>query len=142
MITNHANPLLAQNAIDFLDSIQNRLQTGPETGGLMLFAGSVVAFIVFVALVARFVGRGKKPKATEARDYLTMAVDLLELSEENRRDLFRIAREAQLSVPLSMLLTPRNFGLAVRAAGLAEHDADLRQRLNALSLQLFDVPLE
>jgi hypothetical protein len=123
-----------------LESIRDTLSAGPERTELTVFLVGLAAFLLLILLAARFWGRERRPAPERRVDYLTLAVDLLGLSEADRRDLQRIARRAGLAHPAAMLLSPANLARAA-AALRAENDEELRARIEHLSLRLFDAPL-
>jgi hypothetical protein len=94
-----------------------------------------------VLLLARSSGQTQGTQVEVRTDYLTLAVDLLELSEGDRRDLQRITRAAELKQPAAVLLSPMNLARAAAAAMNEEPDQELRGRLEQLCRRLFDEPL-
>jgi hypothetical protein len=124
-----------------LDSIRDALTSGPHRTEILALIGGAVAFIVVILIAARLFGRDRSPTAEPQVDYLTLAVDVLALSESDRRDLQRIAWNAGLQHPVAMLLSPTSFAHAVAATLARDNDPALRQRLDALSLRLFETPL-
>ncbi len=128
-----ANPLLR--------SISDALNTGPGTGEYVALGVGVVGFIVLLLVAARYLNR-EAPREEEPQiDFLTLAVDLLGLSEEDRRDLQRIARATTMDPAAAMLLSPANLAQAASPLLKAGPDKGFRKRLDALSMRLFDSPL-
>lgn len=130
---------LATNPL--LDSIRDALSSGPQNTETVAFVVGVVAFLLLVMLAARFFGRERGVAAEPQVDYLTLAVDVLGLSESDRRDLQRIARQAGLQQPAAMLLSPANLAHAAASAPEIDSDPELRERLDQLCLRLFETPL-
>ncbi len=128
--------LLAQaRQQSLLDSFRESFAPGPAGNQLILIIGGALALIAFVWLWARYLDRDARARRTP--DYLSRAIDLLGLSEEDRRDLRALARLARLPQPAAMLLSPENLSLAMRR-GLAEQsDSRLESRLRSLAVRLF-----
>ncbi len=131
--------LLAANA--FLKSIQSALTENDDQSDLAIFGLSVLAFLVVVALVGRYLNPENRRRGNTRVDYLTAAVDMLGLTEQDRRDLLRIARVVELETPATMLLTPANFAAAVHHPETGGRDAELLSRMHDLCRRLFDAPL-
>lgn len=129
---------LASDAL--LESIRGALRSGPRSTEVLALLAGLLAFILLLLIVWRVFNR-ERPAAEPRVDYLTLAVDLLGLSESDRRDLQRIARRAGLDSPAAMLLSPENLTRAVQLALPAENDPALHERLDDLCRRLFDVPL-
>jgi hypothetical protein len=124
-----------------LESIRNALTSGPQANETMIFLVGLIAFVLLIMLAARFFSREAGPPKESQVDYLTLSVDVLGLSESDRRDLQRIAHRAGLEQPAAMLLSPANLAHAAAATLSVENDSGLRERLDRLCLRLFDVPL-
>jgi hypothetical protein len=124
-----------------LDSIRGALTRGPQTSETIVFLVGLVAFVLLIILAARFYGKEGRAGDHPRVDYLTLAVDLLGLSESDRRDLKRIARLSGMDQPAAILLSPANFALAAAPALRVGTDRELRQRLEGLCVRLFDAPL-
>ncbi len=124
-----------------LQSIRDALNAGPQRTEIVVFIVGVVVFLLLIILAARFAGRERRPAAEPQVDCLTLAVDLLELSESDRRDLQRIAQHAGLAHPAAMLLSPANLAHAAAPLLADARDDELRQRVERLCLRLFDCPL-
>lgn len=102
-----------------------------------IFWGCVLAFFIAIAIIARQVTRRETAVVAPKKDYLTFVVDLLGLSETERRCLLQISQMCNPAEPAAMLLSPANFSSAVNA--LEPHqrkglDATIRQ----LNQRLFD----
>jgi len=123
-----------------LDSIRDTLTSGPKNAESVAFIVGVVAFVLLVVVAARVFGRERGAAAQHQVDYLTIAVDVLGLSESERRDLQKIARRAGLQQPVAMLLSPANLAQAAAAAEI-EHDPHFRPWLDELCQRLFETPL-
>ncbi len=132
-------PPLAYNSL--LESISRALSAGPERTEVLLFLCGAVGLIFLILLLARMFESESGAEVEPRTDYLTLAVDLLGLSESDRRDLQRIARAAKLTQPAALLLSPMNLARAVALAPETAHDQELRGRLEQLCLRLFDAPL-
>lgn len=101
-----------------------------------IFWGCVLVFFVAIAAVARQATRRETAVVAPKRDYLTFSVDLLGLSETERRCLLQINQSAQLPEPAAMLLTPCNFALAVQTLD-SHQKKSLESTINGLSIRLF-----
>lgn len=130
---------LATDAL--LDSIRNAFKTGPQSTETVGFLVGLLAFVVLIVVAWRVFSRERSAADEPQTDYLTLAVDLLGLSESDRRDLQKIAHRAGLDQPSAMLLSPANLARAASPALLEEHDRELRERLGGLCQRLFDTPL-
>jgi hypothetical protein len=124
-----------------LEAIRDALNTGPDRSEIVLLVVGLVAFLLLIVLAPRLFGRARRPAAAQRIDYLTPAVDLLGLSESDRRDLQRIARRAGLTHPAAMLLSPANLAQAAAPLLADDTDGELRRRIEQLCLRLFDAPL-
>lgn len=134
----YGRPLLAQNAL--LDSIKNAFSTGPSTTELIGFIVGSGLIISLIVLLARLHAKSDGRDAEPAVDYLTVAVDVLGLSEADRRLLHKIAARAELRQPAAMLLSPQNFSRAAAPMYRAGLDHAGRRRVEDLCRRLFDVP--
>ena len=117
------------------------LTRGPQTTETVVFVVGLVAFVLLIILAARFRGREGNRAPARQVDYLTLAVDVLGLSESDRRDLQRIAQRAGLEQPVSILLSPANLAHAAAPTLTVDNDSGLRERVEHLCLKLFDTPL-
>jgi hypothetical protein len=133
-----AGPVAGQ---PLLDSIRKALTAGPQTDETVAFLVGVAALVLLVVVSARCFGRPRSTGGKSRVDYLTPAVDVLGLSESDRRDLQRIARRAGLEQPVAMLLSPANLARAAAPTLAAENDDELRRRIEHLCVRLFDTPL-
>ncbi|RMF74080.1 MAG: hypothetical protein D6744_14930 [Planctomycetota bacterium] len=130
--------ILAQ--FQLFEVMRDTLNRGPDETELRLVAAGGLFLILLLLTVARWRSdrrRGAPPPV----DHLTTVVDVLELSEQDRRDLRDVVSRAALAQPVAMLVTPRNFAQAVRAADV-EKDAEMRTRLDDLAQRMFGAPLE
>src|SRR5262245_48755101 len=96
--------LLAEN--DFFKALHDAVSNGPSTEEVISFWSGAVLLAILVGFGIRYATRRDGPKLRPQRDYLTAAVDLLGLSEEDRRDLRYIAGQAGLPQPAAILLSP------------------------------------
>lgn len=128
-----AAPQLNERSQQFLDGLREYVSTSYDPGSAILFWSLVVAFFIAVAIVARHFTRRETQVEKPRADHLVLAVDLLGLSEEDRRDLQRLAREAGVREAAALLLSPRALALAIAAApadrGRAGRLDDLCRRL-------------
>lgn len=120
--------------------MRETLNRGPDETELRLVAAGALFLILLLLVAARWRG-DRRRRTPPPADHLTTVVDVLGLSEQDRHDLRDVASRAALAQPVAMLVTPRNFAQAVRAAG-AEKDAELRARLDDLAQRMFGAPLE
>jgi hypothetical protein len=126
---------------DAFRSLRTAFRAGPTGSQLrFVFIGLLVLALV-VLVAARLIDRRSRRRAPQTVDYLKLAVDVLGLSESQRRDLQTLARRGQLDEPAAMLLSPANLEHAMRRIERGAADAELRSRINELCLELFDVPL-
>lgn len=134
--------LLLLGDTSLLEAISRAISAGPQRTEVLLFLCGAGSLVVLILLLARVFGRESRAEAKHRTDYLTLAVDLLGLSESDRRDLHRIARGAKLAQPAAMLLSPMNLAHAIALAPpKIAGDQELRGRLEDLCLRLFDTPL-
>ncbi len=133
------NVLIAGSAL--LESLSRARNAGPDTREALLLLCVAGVFGLLVFLLARLSGQPRGAAVEVRTDHLTQAVDLLELSEGDRRDLQRITKAAELKQPAAVLLSPMNLARAAAAAMNDEPDQELRGRLEQLCLRLFDEPL-
>ncbi len=125
--------LLAQ--LPFLHSTREALTSGPSRGEVVAFILSVLGFVALIALAIWWTRRRHRRRRI---DYLTAAVDVAGLSEQDRRDLRFVAQHAVVRYPASMLLTPANFDRAIQPALEAAPQPDaLKARLHDLRTRLF-----
>ena len=133
--------ILAQAQNPFLRSIQDALTEQTNESELGAFALGVIAFLVLVILAGRYLNPENRRRQNGPVDYLTVAVDMLGLTEQDRRDLLRIARIGKLETPAAMLLSPANFAAALNRPGVCDRDPDLQRRMGDLCKRLFDARL-
>ncbi|MFQ5804987.1 MAG: hypothetical protein ACE5I3_00905 [Phycisphaerae bacterium] len=124
-----------------LEAIRNALTAGPQTTETMVLLAGLVAVLLLIVLCARYFDPERRAVAEPQPDYLAGAVEVLGLSERDRRDLQRIARQAGLEQPVAMLLSPANLAHAAGPTLNTENDGELRRRIEHLCARLFDVPL-
>lgn len=98
-----------------------------------------LGLMLLLALAPSLLKRRERPQKTV--DYLKIAVDVLELGEQDRRDLLRIAARLRSEHPAAMLLSPRNLARAVEHPEVSRGDPKLRERMNQLCMRLFGAPL-
>jgi hypothetical protein len=116
----------------------NQAPTATETWTFVLVVAGILAALI---LFARFVGRDRRAKPPPKVDYLTLAVDLLGLSELERSDLRYVAHHSRIDPPAAMLLSPANLAWAAHLALDRGGPPERRRRLEQLCLKLFEVPL-
>lgn len=138
--------LLASNAPDtddFLRAMRTALENGADLRGTLILVSLLIVLPLLIMLGYRVVNWRKLKSAAPPSRYLTMAVDVLGLPEDTRRDLLTVSRLADLSQPASLLLSPANFvralNLALAAGG--DKDVELKPRMSALHSSLFGAPL-
>lgn len=121
------------------DSIRSRLNSTPSTSHIVLFAAGVLALVVIILIAARHMDRKTTPPRP---DLLKIAIDVLRLSESERRDVLALSTRGALAEPAAALLSPRNLATAMQASDLDPHaDHALILRLERLSERLFGEPL-
>ena len=97
----------------FFEGLRNAVTNTYDPTDAALFWGAAVGLLIIIIIVARACTR-REMKAVEPRkDYLPVFVDLLGLTEDDRRLLVSIAQSAKLAEPAAMLLSPQNFERAV-----------------------------
>jgi hypothetical protein len=131
--------LLAANP--FLESVHRSLNEDVDSTELAVFGISILCFLLVLLVAARLFNQEKTAGREPEVDYLTVLVDLLGLSEEDRRDLRRVAAGAGLAQPAAILLTPANFAHAIGHPGLGRPDPAFVRRMDDLSRRLFGTPL-
>ena len=124
-----------------LESIRETLNAGPQRAETLALGAGLIAFVLLVALAAKYFGREPGTVAEPRIDYLTLAVDVLGFSESDRRDLQRIARQAGLEQPAAMLLSPENLARAAAPTLNVERNTELRDRVDDICRRLFNTPL-
>jgi len=123
-----------------LRAFRDALTATHDPRTIVLSLLGLAAFILLLGLVARHYTR-ETVAAPASPDYLTLAVDLLGLSEQTRRDLRLIAQRAKLEQPAAMLLSPANLASAAARAFRPHDNPGLFERLEQLSRRLFGQPL-
>jgi hypothetical protein len=131
--------LLGQNP--FFQSLQDAVSVGPSSDEVFWFWCAAAVLAVLVGIGIRYATRRDAPRALQKTDYLTLFVDVLGLSEEDRRALARIAVAAKLEEPGVMLLSPRNLACAVAAATFDDPTHALRDQIDQLCTRMFGTPL-
>ena len=124
-----------------MDSIRDALSSGPDTNETIVFLVGLAAFFLLIHVAARCFARERHTRDEPQVNYLTLAVDLLGLSERDRRDLETIARLAGLEQPAAVLLSPATLAHALSAASTADRNSQLRVRIEQLCVRLFNAPL-
>lgn len=131
---------LLGEAPEFFHAVRDALVTGPSAGEVGLFYGSIFGAVVLLLALIRVFGTSGK-RETPAPDYLTLAVDALGLTEQDRRDLHTLARRSRVTPPGVMLVSPRNLALVLQECETVHVDPELRRRAGALCRRLFDCGL-
>jgi hypothetical protein len=131
--------LLAKHPL--LDSIRDALTSGPRGTETLALVLGLAGLVLVIVIAARLFGSERSRPTDTHVDYLTIAVDVLGLSEEDRRLLQQVARRAGLEQPVAMLLSPQNLAHAAAPTLAVGDDERLRERLDQLSRQLFGTPL-
>ncbi len=113
--------LLAQSTVSvgdrneaFFRGLRDAVSNTYDPKQAAIFWGCVLAFFVAVAIIARQATRRETAVVAPKKDYLTFVVDLLGLSETERRCLLQISQACNPSEPAAMLLSPANFSSAVQ----------------------------
>lgn len=133
--------LLAQDRASRYDAIESLRRAFSRTAdfqGLALALAAIATLLLVVMLLDRWLRRTKVAKVV---DYLTIAVDLLDLSEIERRDLRTLVKRAGIDEPASILLSPANLVRALEAASARQCDPRLHARVAELGQRLFGHPL-
>lgn len=130
--------LLANNA--FFEALQNAVTQGPSRDEVIGFWAGAAGLAIMIGLGIRYATRRDSAPERPRRDYLTLAVDLLALTEEDRRELLRIAATTRMPEPASMLLSPVNLARAAHAATQKDGMVDRQPRVESLCQRLFGVP--
>lgn len=131
--------LLANNP--FFESLSKAVTDSPSGDEVVYFWSGVGIFVLVVVLIARSVYRRETPAPKPKVDYLTVASDLLGLSEAERRELQKIAKRAKLDEPASMLLSPQNLARAAGGALTGSAAIEARARVEGLAQRLFSEAL-
>lgn len=121
-------------------ALQDAVSTGPSSESVLWFWVGAAGVAVAIGVCIGYATRRDAPRTRPQHDYLTLAVDVLGLSEEDRRELLRVARAARLEHPASMLLAPTNLAHALAAARLADDSGARAQRFDRLCQTLFGEP--
>ena len=124
----------------FFRSIRDALTSGPQRAEVLWLLAGALAVLLLIVLSARFLNRDRN-QSTPTVDYLTLAVDVLGLSESDRRLLKGLARAADLPQPVAMLLSPANLAAAVEHVDESPEGDKLRAGAESLCRRLFGTPL-
>jgi hypothetical protein len=103
-----------------------------------LFWGAAVGLLIVIIIVARICTRRETKAVAPRKDYLPVFVDLLGLTEDDRRLLVRIAQAAKLSEPAAMLLSPQNFARAAAALDDGTRET-MSAAIDSINQKLFGV---
>ncbi len=122
----------------FAESLRSAFSQPPTSANILLLIAAIVVLSLLVLLIARLLPHPRESKPKPVLDHLAVAVDVMGLSERDRRLLIDIALRAELEQPAAMLLTPRLFASAA-ARGAATSEA--RARIAELCPILFGVEL-
>lgn len=125
--------------LELVESLREGFVSGVNVSVLLALACVLGVGLAIVLVVYRVVSRARAPGQKRREDYLTLAVDLLGLTEDERRDLVTLTHAARLAQPATVLMSPANMGRALLRAGA--RDAALHSRLGALCERLYGVPL-
>ena len=131
--------LLAQQEI--LDGMRSGLRTGPATDELLMVAAGGLALLTLLLVAHRYYRREEAGRRAAHRNPLAEAIGVLALTRAEAADLARLASRARLPQPVAMLLSPANLAYAYERGFADADDLELRRRLDALCLKLFDHPL-
>jgi hypothetical protein len=120
----------------FFEGLRNAVTNTYDPTDAAIFWGAALLLVIIIIMVARACTR-REMKAVEPRkDYLPVFVDLLGLTEDDRRLLVRIAAAAKLAEPAAMLLSPQNFERATAALDLAARECHA-DAIDSLARRLF-----
>lgn len=141
MIAVFSELLLAQaRAEPKYEGIRRAFSGSPNEPEFWMLVGGLFAISLAIVIVARLARR--HPPEPPAREvYLKQAIDVLGLSEAERRTLLDVAERAQLDEPAAMLLTPANLEYALRRALQARPDGTLRQRVEGICKRIHEALL-
>lgn len=109
-----------------------------DSGQILGVAFVVLAGCGLLALAVNVVRRQLTPRPG---DYLAQAARQLGLSRLQLHDLRRLAAQARLRQPASMLLSPANLAEALRRSATVPDRAMSTAAADRLAQRLFDVPL-
>jgi hypothetical protein len=139
-VTSLLAPPLAQDPR--AEALRDAISSGPTQDELLWFWGGAALLTLIIGGVIWYVTRRDAPKTAPRKDYLTFAVDLLELPESDRCELLRIARTSGLDQPAAMLLSPMCLAGAFRSAAARSGDSEPASAcIRNLCETLFDVTL-
>jgi len=124
--------------IDLLHSIRDGMNTGPQGAHIAVFVVGALILCGLLILFYRYWSPETRSATRPGADYLKIACELLELSDQEQRDVRRIARLAGLSQPVALLLSPTNLAWATDRALARTSEPDLRRRMDRLSRKLFE----
>lgn len=121
----------------FFRSLRNAVTNTYDPTQALLFWSCVVLVMVIIGVIARHCTRKETQIDTPKTDYLSLAVDFLGLTEDDRRDVARLATAAGVDEPLAILLSPQSLAKAVDSVEPQERAA-IRKRVDLLLQKLFD----
>lgn len=122
----------------FLNGLKQYVDTSYDPQSAMYFWGAAALIVILLVIIARYFTRRENRVAEPRVDHLVLAVDLLGLSEDDRRDLQGLAREAKVREPAALLLSPQALAHAVASA---PPNPARTHRLAELSRRMFGEPL-
>ena len=127
---------------DTFEALGRGLREGPSGHSLLMFGLAAVALIAAFIVIIRYSSREPRSVVEDEVDILVELLDLLELAPADRADVeFVVAHQGDACAPAALLLSPRNFALAVQQACQDAPDDARRSRLDVLCTKLFDGPL-
>ncbi len=127
---------------DTLEALGRGLRDGPSGRSLLMFGLAAIALIAVFIVIIRYSSREPRSAVENEVDILVELLDLLELAPADREDVeFVVAHQGDACAPAVLLLSPRNFALAVQQACQDAPDDGRRSRLDVLCTRLFDEPL-
>jgi hypothetical protein len=124
-----------------LKALGSRLNQPTDITEILWFLVAIVALVAFLMVLRKvFVPAEAKPQS-RGPDLFDRAIRQIELSRDDRELLTHVARQARLSDPAAILLSPANLAYAIERMPGEPDGQVLRRRLNSVCLRLFERPL-
>ena len=132
--------LLAQQEI--IDGIRTGMQAKPIGYELLVFLLASFALGALLVLAKLYYSRERRPKPAPRHNHFAAAVDILDLTAQERADLARLVARARPAQPAALLLSPAGMAHALERGLSDGDDPELHARLQTLAHKLFtDSPL-